>query len=58
MKEELSMMRKGTAAEKYRVEASTLKQKLDTTTDELESTKASLKKLEMKLAKSKTCRIM
>ena len=57
LKNELNMMRKGTAAEKYRIEASTLKEQLGTATDELIATKASLKKLEMKLKKSKTCNI-
>ena len=57
LKNELNMMRKGTAAEKYRIEATTLKEQLGTATDELIATKASLKKLEMKLKKSKTCNI-
>jgi hypothetical protein len=49
------MMRKGTAAEKYRIEAASLKQQLNLTTDELETTRASLKAMEMKLKKSKAC---
>lgn len=58
LKRELGMMRKGTAADKYRKEAKSLKNELTRTHDELETTKASLKELEMKLAsKSKTCLI-
>jgi hypothetical protein len=57
LKRELGMMRKGTAAEKYRKEAKSLKYELKSKTDELESTKASLAAMEMKLSKSKTCLI-
>jgi|TARA_B100000795_G_C22416029_1_gene292701 hypothetical protein len=51
------MMRKGTAADKYRKEAKSLKNELTKKMDELDATKSALKELEIKFekSKSKTC---
>ena len=53
------MMRKGTAADKYRLEANELKGKLDKSTSELATANARLQELELRLAKNKSsaCRL-
>ena len=51
------MMRKGTAADKYRLEANALKDELEKSNSELDLARARLKELEASLAnnKSSTC---
>ena len=59
LKHELHLMRKGTAADKYRLEANELKEQLDKSTSELAMANARLKEMELRLTKSKssTCRL-
>ena len=59
LKEELNMMRMGTAADKYRLQVKDLKKKLGGATSELEATQEKLRELEISLAKakSKTCAV-
>lgn len=48
------MMRKGTAADKYRLEANELKEQLEKSTSELAMANARLEEMELRLTKNKS----